>query len=76
MARSCCGGYQFRGNARRITLLDVIQLFESLGPDGVRLAAAGSTAEARVLIKVVAEVDECSGGADHMNCYWADAKPK
>ena len=29
--RGAGGGYQFSGNTRRITLLDVIQLFEDLG---------------------------------------------
>src|SRR5215471_4777739 len=30
--RGARGGYQFSGNARRTTLLDVIELFEQLGP--------------------------------------------
>jgi Rrf2 family protein len=29
--RGAGGGYQFSGNTRRITLLDVVQLFEDLG---------------------------------------------
>lgn len=32
--RGAGGGYQFVGNARRTTLLDVIQLFEELGGGG------------------------------------------
>ncbi len=32
--RGAGGGYRFRGNARRVTLLDVVQLFEPVGPGG------------------------------------------
>jgi Rrf2 family protein len=56
--RGAGGGYQFTGNARRTTLLDVIGLFESLGPDGVQPPAADSTAEARALSQVLTEVDD------------------
>jgi Rrf2 family protein len=56
--RGAGGGYQFRGNARRTTLLDVIRLFENLGSDGAHPPAADSTAEARALSQVLAEIDD------------------
>ncbi len=57
--RGAGGGYQFIGNARRITLLDVIELFEDLGAGG--FASGGSretTVEGRALRQVVAEIDD------------------
>lgn len=56
--RGAGGGYQFTGNARRTTLLDVIRLFENPGPDRDAPLAAGSTAEARALREVLDEVDD------------------
>ena len=52
--RGARGGYQFRGNARRTTLLDVIELFEDLGPAD----AVESTSEGRALHGVLAEIDD------------------
>jgi len=58
-ARGVKGGYQFTGNARRTTLLDVIQLFEDLGPANVDSRAPGErTDEARVLRDVLREIDD------------------
>lgn len=58
-ARGVKGGYQFTGNARRTTLLDVIQLFEDLGPANLNGHVPGErTDEARVLHGVLREVDD------------------
>jgi Rrf2 family protein len=56
--RGAGGGYRFCGNARRVTLLDVIQLFEdpSSRADGEELGA--DTAEERALHRVVDEIDD------------------
>ncbi len=54
--RGARGGYQFSGNARRVTLLDVIQLFEDLGSADAE-AAGNGTDEARALRQVLGEVD-------------------
>ena len=57
-ARGAGGGYRFSGNVRRVTLLDVIQLFEApasrVGGDGL----VGGTAEERALGLVVQEIDD------------------
>jgi Rrf2 family protein len=58
--RGAGGGYQFAGNARRVTLLDVAQLFEDLSsvePDGV---AANATPEDQALREVLTEIDDIS----------------
>ena len=55
--RGAGGGYQFSGNARRTTLLDVIQLFENLGSSDIHAAARESTAEGRGLGEVLDEID-------------------
>lgn len=57
--RGVGGGYQFCGNARRTTLLDVIELFEKLGTAGVEEDGPGeATAEARALRDVLREIDD------------------
>lgn len=61
--RGVGGGYRFTGNARRLTLLDVIELFERLG--GAEGSGAskrrGRKAEVeRALDVVFAEIDEIS----------------
>lgn len=56
--RGAGGGYQFAGNARRTTLLDVVQLFEdpnSAEPEG---GAADATAEGQALRQVLSEIDD------------------
>jgi len=56
--RGAGGGYQFVGNVRRVTLLDVVQLFEdanSVEPDG---GVADATAEGRALRQVLSEIDD------------------
>ena len=57
--RGAGGGYRFAGNARRLTLMDVIQTFEELGlPDGSRREAGELTPVGRALGVVLSEIDE------------------
>jgi Rrf2 family protein len=57
--RGAGGGYVFTGHVRRITLLDVISLFENIGAgDG---DAAGQTAEERALGQILREIDDIAG---------------
>lgn len=57
--RGAGGGYQFSGNIRRITLLDVVQLFEDLGAsEGDSDGPGEATIEGRVLQKVLCEIDD------------------
>jgi Rrf2 family protein len=60
--RGVGGGYRFSSNARRMTLMDVIQLFEDFDPPGShRLdvdASAAATPVDRALDAVLSEIDE------------------
>lgn len=57
--RGAGGGYQFSGNARRITLYDVVSLFEDLGEDSRRVATSGEGADVgRALFRVLREIEE------------------
>lgn len=58
--RGAGGGYQFAGNPRRTTLLDVAQLFGDLSPFDQESGAADATAEGRALRGVLGEIDEIS----------------
>jgi len=54
--RGVGGGYRFAGNAKRLTLFDVIELFETLGPEpGFQDTA---TPGERALTRVTSEIDE------------------
>lgn len=55
--RGAGGGYQFAGNARRITLLDVIQLFEHFGSDEGAEPGNG-TVEGAILRQISTEIDD------------------
>jgi Rrf2 family protein len=57
--RGAGGGYRFRANARRVTLLDVIRLFEDVG-GGARgdREPGGESAEGRALQRVMDEIDD------------------
>jgi Rrf2 family transcriptional regulator, nitric oxide-sensitive transcriptional repressor len=57
-ARGAGGGYQFAGNARRMTLLDVVQLFEDLSSVEPRTSVADATAESQALRRVLSEIDD------------------
>src|SRR5262249_38489075 len=57
--RGVGGGYRFAGNARRLTLMDVIQLFEQLGmPEAERREPGERTAVGQALGAVLSEIDE------------------
>ena len=56
--RGVGGGYRFVGNARRLTLLDIVVLFEDLGPAPVKRREPGeSTPVGRALRGVLSEID-------------------
>ena len=55
-ARGAGGGYRFCGNVKRVTLLDVIALFERIGP--ARVGPGARNAVERALDRVLAEIDE------------------
>lgn len=57
--RGAGGGYRFSGNPRRVTLLEVILLFETVGPERDPAREAGAeTAEGRALRGVLHEIDD------------------
>ncbi|MEP7182912.1 MAG: Rrf2 family transcriptional regulator [Betaproteobacteria bacterium] len=57
--RGVGGGYRFTGNARRLTLMDVIQMFEELSaPEGDRREPGERTPVGRALGAVLSEIDE------------------
>ncbi len=57
--RGAGGGYRFCGNDRRVTLLDVVQLFEDVGPSARGSREPGFfTPAGRALHRVVDEIDE------------------
>jgi Rrf2 family protein len=57
--RGAGGGYRFRGNVKRVTLLDVIQLFEDVSVDGQGAEEPGATPEeGRALRRVLDEIDD------------------
>jgi len=57
--RGAGGGYRFTGNARRLTLMDIIQMFEEFAPAAAeRGAAHGLTPVDRALGAVLSEIDD------------------
>lgn len=56
--RGAGGGYQFAGNARRTTLLDVVQLFEDLNSVERDGGAADAAPEGQALRQVLSEIDD------------------
>jgi Rrf2 family protein len=57
--RGAGGGYQFSGNARRTTLLDIVQLFENFAEENPAEGRLGETTEeGRALGQVLDEVDD------------------
>ncbi|CAG1019654.1 HTH-type transcriptional repressor NsrR [Burkholderiaceae bacterium] len=57
--RGVGGGYRFVANARRLTLMDVIQLFEDFSPVATpKRDAASAGAVDRALDSVLSEIDE------------------
>ena len=58
-ARGVGGGYRFAGNARRLTLMDIIRVFEDFGPtEPDRHEPGERTPVGRALGVVLSEVDE------------------
>jgi Rrf2 family protein len=56
-SRGAGGGYRFAGNPKRVTLLDVIGLFESIGAGG-RAPATRRRGLEQALDRVLLEIDE------------------
>ena len=56
--RGAGGGYRFTGNARRLTLLDVIRLFEDFDPVATRREPGEATPVGMALRLVQSEIDE------------------
>jgi Rrf2 family protein len=57
--RGVGGGYRFAANPRRVTLMDIIQLFEDLSPTvAARSAGKEVTAVELALAAVLSEIDE------------------
>jgi Rrf2 family protein len=57
--RGVGGGYRFGGNAKRLTLMDVIELFEDIGDRAGGSREPGAATEVgRALGVVLAEIDE------------------
>lgn len=56
--RGAGGGYQFVGNARRTTLLEVAQLFEDLSSVEQGAGAGDATPEEQTLGEVLNEIDD------------------
>ena len=55
--RGAGGGYQFVGNARRTTLLDVVKLFEDSSTVEQDTGAADATPEGQALHRILGEID-------------------
>jgi Rrf2 family protein len=57
--RGVGGGYRFVGNARRLTLMDVIAMFEDISsPEGERRDDGDATPVGQALGAVLSEIDE------------------
>ena len=57
--RGVGGGYRFAGNARRLTLMDVIAMFEEFSPpDAERHDSSDRTPVGQALGAVLAEIDD------------------
>jgi Rrf2 family protein len=57
--RGVGGGYRFAGNARRLTLMDIIRTFEELSPAGADRREPGElTPVGQALGAVLSEIDE------------------
>ncbi len=57
-ARGAGGGYRFVGNARRITLLDVVRVFEDFGEDVTAREPGADTDIGGALDLVLSEIDD------------------
>jgi Rrf2 family nitric oxide-sensitive transcriptional repressor len=55
--RGAGGGYKFVGNAKRTTVLDVVQLFEDASAFDQGSSKADATPEGRALSRILGEID-------------------
>ncbi|MCC6212888.1 MAG: Rrf2 family transcriptional regulator [Burkholderiales bacterium] len=58
--RGVGGGYRFRGNAKRLTLMDVVRLFENVVAPAPRAGARRPAVE-RGVATILAEIDAMAG---------------
>jgi Rrf2 family protein len=58
--RGVGGGYRFSGNPRRITLMDVIRMFEDVSSPAARTERGDATPAGRALGLVMTEIDDIS----------------
>ena len=59
--RGAGGGYRFLGNAKRITLFDVIEIFEDVAAPAHARSEAGAESDiGRALARVLGEIDDTS----------------
>ena len=56
--RGAGGGYRFTGNAKRLTLMDIIQMFEEIGDGAAAAAAPPAGSVEAALGLVLSEIDE------------------
>jgi Rrf2 family nitric oxide-sensitive transcriptional repressor len=57
--RGAGGGYRFASNAKRVTLMDVINIFENLGSEDSSTSGSGENTDiGHALFKVCNEIDE------------------
>lgn len=57
--RGAGGGYRFSGNARRITLYEIVSMFEDIGPGKHARAEAGDNSEiGQALKRVTTEIED------------------
>ena len=58
-SRGVGGGYRFCGNAKRLNLLDIIAIFEPIGPNAAGAREAGDdTREGQALRQVLNEIED------------------
>jgi Rrf2 family protein len=58
-SRGVGGGYRFSGNAKRLNLLDIITIFEPIGPGAAGGREAGDdTSEGQALRRVIDEIED------------------
>ncbi|KAA5603544.1 Rrf2 family transcriptional regulator [Blastochloris sulfoviridis] len=58
-SRGVGGGYRFCGNAKRMNLLDIIAIFEPIGPNAAGAREAGDdTREGQALRQVLNEIED------------------
>lgn len=56
--RGVGGGYRFAGNPKRVTLYEVISLFETVGADDDMATEGGDTEIAGALARVITEIED------------------